>query len=195
VASSVFRKPLGEVIRSVVPYMVIMLVGLGIVTYVPTLAVGPVNVLLRDEPFYEPLPQVGEDGRPIRPGREGGPAVEVKKVGEVNEQGERVLSPDEMTAIGAGITAMCDAAETVMDAELPPGERVARWRKELDKEEVTYPDVLAVVAIVEAGGPQAYAKVEVEATKLMKTEWTCEALEELLKAEGGEAKADAKHGE
>ncbi len=56
VASTVFERPMGTVIRAVVPFIALMLVGLGVVTYVPSLALGPVNVLLRDRPFYEPLP-------------------------------------------------------------------------------------------------------------------------------------------
>lgn len=196
VASSVFRKPLGEVIRSVVPYILIMLVGLGIVTYVPSLAVGPVNVLLRDEPFYEPLPQVDDDGRVIQPGQGDRPVIEVKKAGEVNEQGVRVLSMDEMNAITEQTLALCDVAETVMDEELPPAERVARWRKALESEEVDNADVLKIVALIEAGGPQAYAKAKAETASLTKNpEWECEALEAMLqtggegKAGGGEAKA------
>jgi len=55
VASSVFNKPIGEVIKAVVPYIVIMVGGLMLVTYVPTIALGPVNLFLRDKPFYEPL--------------------------------------------------------------------------------------------------------------------------------------------
>jgi C4-dicarboxylate transporter, DctM subunit len=187
VASSVFEKPLGEVIRSVVPYIMIMLVGLGIVTYVPSISVGPVNVILREEPFYEPLPQMGEDGRVVRPGQGEGPAIEVTQAGEVNDKGVRVLSMEEMTEISEQMYALCDAAETVVDAELPPGERVARWRKELQAEEVTNAEVLKIVALLE--GPQGYANAKIEATALMKADWSCEALEAMLQGVGGETKA------
>jgi C4-dicarboxylate transporter, DctM subunit len=185
VASSVFEKPLGEVIRSVVPYIIIMLVGLGIVTYVPSVAMGPVNVILRGEPFYEPLPQVGDDGRVIQPGQGDRPVVEVKKAGEVNEQGVRVLSMEEMTEISEQMYVLCDAAETVVDAELPAAERVPRWKKELAKETVTNAEVMKIVGVIETGGPQAYAKAKAEANALMKAEWSCEALETMLKGEGG----------
>ena len=57
VASAAFKKPMGAVIKSVVPFIGLMFVGLMIVTYVPSVAVGPVNVLLRDKPFYEPFPE------------------------------------------------------------------------------------------------------------------------------------------
>jgi C4-dicarboxylate transporter DctM subunit len=194
VASSVFEKPLGEVIRSVVPYILIMLVGLGLVTYVPSISVGPVNVILRGESFYEPLPEVGEDGRVVRPGQGAGPAVEVKKAGEVNDKGVRVLSMEEMTEISEQLYSLCDVAETVLDEELPAAERVPKWRKGLEKEEVANPEVLRIVAIVEAGGPLAYAKARSEATALMKTEWSCEALEAML-APDGDAKGEGAKGD
>src|SRR5690606_32153674 len=113
VASSVFRKPLGEVIRSVIPFILLMLVGLGVVTYVPSLAMGPVNVLLRDEPFYEPLPQVDEQGRVVRPQAERPGAVEIKKPGEATDDGQRVLTMEEMPEISEQMYVLCDAAETV----------------------------------------------------------------------------------
>lgn len=195
VASSVFEKPLGEVIRSVVPFIMLMLVGLGIVTYVPSISVGPVNVILRGEPFYEPLPQVGEDGRVIEPGQGDRPVIEVKKAGEVNEKGVRVLSMEEMTEISEQMYALCDAAETVVDAELPAAERVPTWKKALAKEEVGNVEVLKIVALLEAGGPQAYAQAKTEATALMKAEWSCEALETMLKTEGSADSAKKAPGE
>jgi hypothetical protein len=163
---------------------------------VPSIAVGPVNVLLRDEPFYEPLPQVDESGRVVRAGEGDRPAVEVKQAGEVNEQGIRVLSMEEMNEITTQTLAMCDAAETVVDAELPPAQRMARFRKELESEEVTNADVLKIVAIAETGGPQAYAKIKADAGALMKNpEWECEPLREMLQGMGGEAKAADGGGE
>jgi hypothetical protein len=190
VASSAFRKPLGEVIRSVVPYIMIMLVGLAVVTYVPTLSVGPVNVILRGEPFYEPLPEIDESGRVIQPGEGDRTVVEVKKAGEVNEKGVRVLSMEEMTEISEQMYVLCDAAETVVDEALPAVERVPRWKKEIAKEEVANAEVMKIVAMIEAGGPEAYAKVSTEAAALMKAEWSCEALETMLKLEGGAAKGE-----
>lgn len=190
VASSVFRKPLGEVIRSVVPYIMIMLVGLGIVTYVPSVSVGLVNVILRDEPFYEPLPELGDDGQVIRPGQGDRTVVEVKKAGEVNEKGVRVLTMEEMTEISEQMYVLCDAAETVVDEALPAAERVPRWKKEIAKEEVANAEVMKIVAVIEAGGPGAYAKAKTDATALMKAEWSCEALDTMLGGGGGEAKAD-----
>jgi C4-dicarboxylate transporter DctM subunit len=57
VASSVFRQPLGDVIKGVVPFIGLMVIGLLAVTYVPSIPMGPVNVFMREKPFYEPFPQ------------------------------------------------------------------------------------------------------------------------------------------
>jgi C4-dicarboxylate transporter DctM subunit len=57
VASAVFGRPVGWVVRAVAPFLLAMGVGLALVTYVPTLSMGAVNALLRDEPWYEPLPE------------------------------------------------------------------------------------------------------------------------------------------
>jgi C4-dicarboxylate transporter DctM subunit len=60
VASSVFRAPLGEVVRGVVPFIGMMLIGLVVVTYVPSIALGPVNKIMREKDFYEPFPEARE---------------------------------------------------------------------------------------------------------------------------------------
>jgi C4-dicarboxylate transporter DctM subunit len=97
VSSAVFKKPMGAVIRSVVPFILLMFVGLGIVTYVPSLALGPVNLLMRDKEFYEefPEPRLSKPGmlvapsgvRPAKAPIPGGPAA---------AEGKRVLSIEEM---------------------------------------------------------------------------------------------------
>ncbi|MCH9687842.1 MAG: TRAP transporter large permease [Deltaproteobacteria bacterium] len=186
VASSVFKRPLGEVIKSVLPFIGLMFVGLGIVTYVPSVSLGPVNVFLRDKDFYEPLPQIGEDGKVIRPGAKGpggGPAIKKPGEGGGADGGKRVLSMQEMTEIGEQMYVLCDAAEVVMDDEVPSAERVAKWRAELESEEVANPEVMKIVELVDGPTPEAYVKVTGAASELMKTDWTCEALESMLKAD------------
>lgn len=54
VAAGLFRLPFGQVIRSVVPTVGIITVGLLLVTYIPTLATGPVYAM-RGESFVRPL--------------------------------------------------------------------------------------------------------------------------------------------
>jgi len=54
VAASIFRKPFGLVTRAVLPTLAILCVGLLVITYLPTVTVGPVHAL-RGEPFLRPF--------------------------------------------------------------------------------------------------------------------------------------------
>jgi len=54
VAASIFRKPFGLVTRAVLPTLAILCVGLLVITYVPTVTVGPVHAL-RGESFVRPF--------------------------------------------------------------------------------------------------------------------------------------------
>jgi C4-dicarboxylate transporter DctM subunit len=57
VASTLFRKGLGDIIRGVVPFISLMLVALLVVTYVPSIALGPVSLFHSGSvlvPFPEP---------------------------------------------------------------------------------------------------------------------------------------------
>lgn len=71
VSSSIFEKSLGDVIKSVVPFSLLLLAAVMIVTYVPTISLGPVN-LLKGRDFYVPFPSeaackapTDEDGEPV----------------------------------------------------------------------------------------------------------------------------------
>ncbi len=55
VSASIFEKGLGEVIRSVVPFTGILMIAVLLVTYVPSISLGPVRAL-RGESFYVPFP-------------------------------------------------------------------------------------------------------------------------------------------
>ncbi|NOY93066.1 MAG: TRAP transporter large permease subunit [Deltaproteobacteria bacterium] len=46
VASALFEKPIGHMIRSVMPFIALMLVGLGLVTYVPAISIGLGDVII-----------------------------------------------------------------------------------------------------------------------------------------------------
>ena len=93
VASSVFKKPLGTVIRGSLPYIGILTLGLLLMTYVPTLSLGPVNVLLRDAPAWVAFP----DGKKSKPEADTGPAAadaapsgpRVKTIQEMMEEARR----------------------------------------------------------------------------------------------------------
>jgi len=56
VASTYFGRPFGEVIRSVLPFLGILVLSLGIVTYIPAVSTGFVN-LRNDRPFWSAFPE------------------------------------------------------------------------------------------------------------------------------------------
>jgi len=62
VASALFEKPLGHVIRSVGPFIALMLIGLGLVTYVPELSVGLGRAIMGQEAPEPPEPQEVDTG-------------------------------------------------------------------------------------------------------------------------------------
>jgi hypothetical protein len=57
VAASIFRKPFGLVTRAVLPTLAILCAGLLLITYVPSITVGPVHAL-RGESFWRPFAQI-----------------------------------------------------------------------------------------------------------------------------------------
>lgn len=65
VAATQFKQPFGEVIRSVVPTISILVAGLLLVTYIPTIATGPVYAL-KGEAFWRPI-AVDPDAEEITP--------------------------------------------------------------------------------------------------------------------------------
>jgi C4-dicarboxylate transporter DctM subunit len=74
VASSIFRRPFGQVTRAVMPTLGILCAGLLLITFVPTLSVGPVNALAgRDfaQPFARttpaPTPETPTPDTPAEP--------------------------------------------------------------------------------------------------------------------------------
>jgi C4-dicarboxylate transporter DctM subunit len=104
VASSVFREPIGDVIRGVVPFIGLMLIGLFSVTYVPSIPMGPVNVFMREKPFYEPFPDTPEPSALAAddPNSDEDVVGDAFKAAEpmVGPGGERVLSVAELMAQG-----------------------------------------------------------------------------------------------
>lgn len=178
VASSVFNKPIGEVIKAVVPFILVMTAGLGIVTYVPSIALGPVNVLLRDKPFFADAGMPGSKPPPGTPR----PDMPVIKAPGEGEGEERVRSMAEMTAITSQLLGICDLAEEVNDETPPLPDRPARWQEMFADEDVTDPTVLELAkkAAAAAGTPAAYKDLQREASVLLKGPWECEPLEEML---------------
>ena len=186
VASSVFNKPLGEVIKSVVPFILIMLVGLTFVTYVPSLALGPVNVIMRKKPFYEPFPTA----KPEAPTKRAD-MPEILKPGE-GEGTKRVLSIQEMSEIGEQAFILCEVADTVSEDE--PADPIKAWLAGIERQGATHEYVLAPArkAAAAAGSPAAFKLLATEMSTLLKQDWECESLEAILsKAPAGAATATA----
>lgn len=177
VASSVFNKPLGDVIKSVVPFILILLVGLTAVTYVPSIAMGPVNVILRNKPFYEPLP-TGNAGEP----QKRADLPEIKKPGE-GEGETRVLSMQEMTnsdmtEVPEQALTVCEIAEN-LDDDVP--DPLTAWLAGVEKQEM-HPAIMGPVkkAVAAAGTPNAFKDLTAEMSVLMNQDWDCEDLEPIL---------------
>ena len=59
VSSSLFEKSIGEVIKSVIPFMLLLAVALMMVTYIPTISLGPVRAL-HGQSMYIPFPSEGK---------------------------------------------------------------------------------------------------------------------------------------
>jgi C4-dicarboxylate transporter, DctM subunit len=186
VASAAFGKAMGEVMRSVIPFILLMFVGLGIVTYVPTVSMGPVNIFLRDKPFYEPLP----DGVPRKKPSTGiGADTGMPVEGEVRSMGD-------MTRMTEQLLDVCDLAEDVLDDDIDGAEaRVRNWRERFDKNDIDDETIVGladrVVALALSNpGPEAYALMKKDASTLLKSDWTCAPLETLLSGESPDEEDD-----
>lgn len=191
VASAAFERPLGFVIRAVLPFLGVMATGLLLVTYVPSISMGPVNVLLRGEAFYEPLP--GDDDSTHAGGGAG--AVEA----EILEPGEgKVRSMVDMTKATEQAQSLCYLAEDVLDDDaVAPADRRSKWRAGFESEDITEQGLVEVVddALKKAGSKDAYDDLQKEIREMLRNEqWACEALGTLLGPEGDKprAKADAE---
>lgn len=109
VSSTLFNRPLGHIIRAVLPFIGLMMLGLVIITYVPALSVGLGNWIMGNEPIATPAPVPSpEDGEgepaPTPRPREGvqtleemmreseggsGPSGRVQTLEEMMEEAER----------------------------------------------------------------------------------------------------------
>ncbi|MBV1862760.1 MAG: TRAP transporter large permease subunit [Nannocystaceae bacterium] len=199
VASAAFGKPMGMVIKSVLPFIGLMFVGLMIVTYVPSVSVGPVNVLLRDKPFYEPFPEA-KAVDPSVPG--GGSLAEAAATVKLPTEEGKVRTMVEITAISGQLESLCYAAEDVLDDDdIKPADRIQKWQDSFEDEDISSPDVLelAAHAIEKAGTPEAYQSLRKEVDAVLKNDWECEALGTLLGPPVGiekpAEKADGEGGE
>ena len=122
VASTLFNKPLGHMIRSVAPFIGLMLIGLAVITYVPAVSIGFGDLITgHEDPPSEgaPLP-LDDDAEPLDDDGDGMPSLE-DMMDEADDQGgpssdaepDRPLTMEEM---------MEAAARGADEDEEPPAE-------------------------------------------------------------------------
>lgn len=126
VASAIFKKGFGHIVRSILPFLLLMLGALAIVTYIPTVSLGAVSAL-NGKGVWVPFP---EQRLPLRTHRidEGLRFLAgVARVEEADEEEEEARDPDrplsieEMTAMAAQALqeeAMRESLYTSIDALL-----------------------------------------------------------------------------
>ncbi len=196
VASAAFEKPMGLVIKSVLPFIGLMFIGLGVVTYVPTLSLGAVNVFLRDKPMYEGLPEA-------KPGGTASKEDALAGLGDANEglpsgDDDKPRTMVDITADTTQLVSLCFLAEDVVDDDdIKPEDRVKKWRDGFEDEDIDNPGVIDIAdrAIEKAGTPEAYKQLQTEVDGVLKTGWECEALETILGGANGAAGGDANEEE
>ncbi len=105
VASALYRKGLGHVIRSVVPFVALMLIGLAIITWYPQVSIGLGNWIMGEDPNGI----VDEDGEQVGGGM---PTMEemMREAMEADEEDED-LAAEELAD---------EEFEQVLDDEAPP---------------------------------------------------------------------------
>lgn len=93
VSSTLFKKGLGEVIRAVVPYTLMMLAGIIIITYVPAVALGPGQWIQELRDAGAPTPEATEQPKQPEhpepsPGEGGGKVLSIEELmNQANEKG------------------------------------------------------------------------------------------------------------
>lgn len=112
VATSLFRKPLGEVVKGVLPYMAIMLVGVAAITYIPAIPLG--------------------FGQLLRPA-----AVQTEPsalVDKFDEQGNTTEEPSGKNGSGNGSSGVKSIEELMREASDPGGKTRVKSIEELMRE-------------------------------------------------------------
>jgi C4-dicarboxylate transporter DctM subunit len=103
VASTLFERPLGHLIKSVAPFIAMMLVGLGLITYIPGLSVGLGRRIMGEEPPEEFEPFDPGGGAIDEPADEPGDVQSLDEMMQEAGDGEGgVQSLEEMMQEAAG---------------------------------------------------------------------------------------------
>lgn len=130
VASTIFRKDLGEVIRSVLPFMGLMFGCLMLITYVPSIALSPV-AFMRDQPVWVAFP----DQEALKAEREKRKARQ-KKQNAVGSELDALMGDDEDDgAINSELDALMDEIEDEEDDEGGVGSELDALMDEVEDEE------------------------------------------------------------
>jgi C4-dicarboxylate transporter DctM subunit len=117
-ASTLFERPIGHIIKSVAPFIALMLLGLGLITYVPELSVGLGDRIMGvdDEEEVESAPDTPSapaeaDEEPVAGGDEGGGKVMTM------EEMMRAAAEGDGADAGAGSSAAVEDDGEVMTME------------------------------------------------------------------------------
>lgn len=104
--------------------------------------------------------------------------------GAAQDRRSEVIPVAEMAEIGLQAYVACDVAAQVVERGLPPGERLAAWRRGMHEEGVEHPAVMEALAVVDALRPELYPRVAAAMTELLRSEWQCEDLAQMLDVSG-----------
>ena len=121
VSSTIFRKDLGEVIRSVLPFMLLMLGCLMLITYIPSISLAPV-AKLRDKPAYITFPD---------------PVVQSKKIRKhkaVGSELDELMGDDDDDGIKSELDDLMDEVDDELDEEEGGGSELDDLMDEVDDE-------------------------------------------------------------
>lgn len=97
VASTLFDRPLGHIVRSVLPFIAVMIAGLLVITYVPAVSVGLGEWLMSDGDVTAPRPMPelpSDDASPVPDDAEPAPSGGVQTLDEMMQELEREDAAD-----------------------------------------------------------------------------------------------------
>src|SRR5690606_25120743 len=87
VASTIFKKPIGEIVMSVLPFTAILLGCVLLVTYVPAISLGPVAMMAGKSPFVGFQEAISsEEAEKLAAERAATPVGDEKSLAEINKE-------------------------------------------------------------------------------------------------------------
>ncbi len=101
VASTLFERPLGHIIRSVVPFIGLMLIGLAVITYFPAISIGVGNFILGEDESEPTMIAEPEGDEPIEELVDE-PSQPTEETGGVQSMAEMMAEAEEDAAPDAG---------------------------------------------------------------------------------------------